>query len=136
MPKLLAFNDFGPGSVLKIFHFTTLNKFRKLFVITGICTRYNKRAQTFTLSVYHGKELVKYDFTFAAPNIVWAEVLTSYNLERTIKNIHHYTPIKVHARGDKILAKDFIYRADPYDFLYRTRLTLAHKSRLRRKFRV
>lgn len=70
MPLLTAFSEFGPGSVLKVFHFTTLNKHRKLFVITGICTTYRKARGTFSLSVYFGTELVKFDFTFGAPNLV------------------------------------------------------------------
>lgn len=136
MPVLTLFKDFGPGSVLKVFYFTTLNKYRKLFVITGICTVYRKSKGTFSLSVYYGTELVKYDFNFGAPNLVWVEQLSSYNLDKRIRNIHHFVPIKVHTRADKILTKSVLAPRDPYDYLYRSRLTLTQKSRLRRKFRV
>jgi ribosomal protein L19 len=129
--------NFNLGSVVKVFYFLTLNKYRRMFSFIGICTNFNKKTKSFTLKNFYGNEFVTISFLMASPNIVAVDVLTSYNFKFSQSKLHNFKKIKLFAKTDLPSLKLPEQKKDPLFFLYETKfINLTEKKRLRNKFRL
>ncbi|HMP27987.1 MAG TPA: hypothetical protein PKD85_00205 [Saprospiraceae bacterium] len=125
------------GAVLRILYFLTLGRFRKIFIFTGLCIKSNKRAGTYTLQNFHGKDVVEINFSQDSPYIVSFDKLLTYNFDSKTKGNRldltkryrlKHQPYK---RPVGISEK----RIDPYDYIYSSTVILPERQRIRRKFR-
>lgn len=135
--KILNFADFQRGSVLRVFYFLTLGRFRKIFNFVGICKLYNNKscAKTFTLQNYYGKELLEINFIFKSPYIIFIHKMNDYNFEAFTKNLHYLNNYRLAAHLP-FYAPPVERSYDPYDFIYSAVTSLGERRRLRRKFRL
>lgn len=128
------FEDFNKGTVLRVLFFLILKKFRRTFIFVGICKKYRKKQNSFTLQNYYygSRELVEINFLFYSPYLTKAERLTSYNFKKTSKNFN----FKLESFNDTRIYIDLERKFDPYDYIFGSKITFPERHRIRIKFRL
>jgi len=128
------------GSVVKLYYFNVLRKKRKIFIFTGICTVYNKKTGTFTLSnTLSGGVSAEICFSVSSPHIVVLQLLVGYNFQRFRRRralASKRSKIQVSKGGNSRLITNTKLSLDPYDYLYSPVVAFSERQRLRRKFRI
>lgn len=133
----MDFSEFKLGKVYRILFFLRQQRYRKIFIFTGICKFLRKRARTFTLQNYHGSECVEINFLYDSPFIIWLEELRSYNFFVTSKYRQHKKPIKITSLNDFLTYIPLLVEGlDAYNFLYAANTEASEKRRIRFKFRI
>lgn len=75
----LLFSNISYGVAIKVLYFLVIGKSRKIFIFSGVCNKINKKAKTFSLQNFHGRERVNINFIYNSPFIIRLEELKSYN---------------------------------------------------------
>lgn len=125
------------GTVYKIYHSLTLNKYRRMFNFVGICTNSNNKTKTFTIKNFYGKEFVTMTFLKISPNIVKIDVLTSYNFKFNKSKLKNIKKFNLFGKTDLISEKPVDQLPNPFKYFHKTKNMLSkERKRLRNKFRI
>jgi ribosomal protein L19 len=130
--------NFKTGDVIKIYFLQTLLKHRRVFYFTGLCIKNNKKTGTFTIQNFYGSEFLTLSFRLNSPNILFFQILKSYNFYSKLSKLYHFKKIHLFSHSD-ILIHDNLNRIykDSTPYLYQSKTVgIKEKKRLRNKFRL
>ena len=128
-------DSFSAGDVLKIYYFTTINRYRRMFTFVGLCT--SKKKFSFTLQNYYGKEFIIHNFCFFSPNILLLKKLLSYNFSSRLSKLYYFKKLRLKSKTDNFNLNLSTTSLDPTFYIYQSKyLKTKEKKRLRNKFRV
>ena len=63
----------------------TLNRFRKIFIFTGVCVKFNKKSRSFTLKNLQGRELIEINLLVDSPFLIRIENMKGYDFDKKIR---------------------------------------------------
>lgn len=137
----LAFSNIFFGVAIKILYFLVVGRSRKIFIFSGVCSKVNKRAHTFSLQNFHGREKVTVSFIYNSPFIIRLEKLKSYNFSsKKKKKLKTKKDFNITYWNDSpygfMFISSFKKALDAYEYLYNVVQNVSERKRLRRKFRV